>query len=54
MEVEDTAPQTQRAARRAELLDQLADLRGLRRRLRPRRTKLDRQRAALRRQVGRL
>ena len=36
------------------LLEQLADLRGLRERLHPLRTKLARERAALRRNVGRL
>lgn len=43
-----------RAARRAALLQQLADLRGLRERMRPLRTKIDRERAALRRTIGRL
>lgn len=43
-----------RAARRAALLQQLADLRGLRERLHPLRTKIQRERAALRRTIGRL
>lgn len=46
--------QPDRAARRAELLQQLAELRGLRERLHPLRTKLERERAALRRTLGRL
>ncbi|MCW2777046.1 MAG: hypothetical protein JWN17_771 [Frankiales bacterium] len=47
-------PEPSRAARRAALLQQLADLRGLRERLHPLRTKLERERAALRRTIGRL
>ncbi len=47
-------PELSRARRRAELLQQLSDLRGLRDRLHPLRTKLARERAALRRTTGRL
>ena len=47
-------PAASRAARRAELLQQLAELQGLRERLHPLRTKLARDRAALRRTLGRL
>ncbi len=50
----DPGPDASRAARRAALLQQLAELRGLRERLHPLRTKLARERAALRRTVGRL
>lgn len=47
-------PEASRAVRRAELLQQLSDLRALRERLHPLRTKLQRERAALRRTMGRL
>ena len=54
MDPQDAPPDRTRALRRVELLAQLADLRGLRQRVRPLRTKRDRDRAALRRSVGRL
>ena len=51
---QEQAPDEARAARRAALLEQLADLRGLRERMHPLRTEIDRERAALRRTLGRL
>lgn len=53
-EQEPEAADRSRAARRVELLQQLADLRSLRERLHPLRTKIERERAALRRTIGRL
>ena len=45
---------SERGRRRDELLEQLAELRGLRARLRPGRTKRERDRALLLRTLGRL